>query len=98
MPASTVQPAAETLDEAFSRAGAQEVPSATEQFIRERSSLPEDVVELQTRIRLIVSRMENAIVNHDFAKAREYSDEERREHDKLRLLYKQHALSDWIFD
>ena len=72
--------------------------SATEKFVRERSPLPEDVVELQTRIRSIVSRMEAAMANHDFAKARLCSDEERTERDELRLLYQQHGLSDWIFD
>ena len=72
--------------------------SATEKFVRERSPLPEDVVELQTRIRSIKSRMEAAIANHDLAKARLCSDEERIEGDKLRLLYQQHGLSDWIFD
>jgi hypothetical protein len=39
-----------------------------------------------------------AIANHDFAKARLCSEEERTERDKLRLLYQQHGLSDWIFD
>jgi hypothetical protein len=72
--------------------------SAIEKFVRERSPLPEDVVELKTQIRSIVSRMEAAIANHDFAKARLCSDEERTERDKLRLLYQQHGLSEWIFD
>jgi ATP-dependent Clp protease ATP-binding subunit ClpC len=72
--------------------------SVTEKFVRERGSLPEDVVELQTRIGLIVSRMEKAIANHDFAKARACSDEERKERDKLFLLYQQHGLSDWLYD
>ena len=72
--------------------------SAIEEFVRERGSLPEDVAELQARIRLIVSRIEDAIANHDFAKARAYSDEERRERDKLLLLYQQHGLSDWVWD
>ncbi|SRR5258707_15292359 len=53
--------------------------SAIEKFVRERSPLPEDVVELKTQIRSIVSRMEAAIANHDFAKARLCSDEERTE-------------------
>ena len=72
--------------------------SATEEFIRKPSSLPEDVVKLQTQIGLIVSRMEKTIANHDFAKARTYSDEERKERDKLYLLYQQHGLSDWLYD
>jgi ATP-dependent Clp protease ATP-binding subunit ClpC len=72
--------------------------STTERFVRKRSPLPEDVVESQTRIRSIVSRMEAAIANHDFAKARLCSDEERKERDKLRLLFQQHGRFDWIFD
>jgi ClpA/ClpB-like protein len=72
--------------------------SATEKLVRERSPLPQDVVELQTRIKSIVSRMEAAIAKHDFAKARLCSDEERTERYKLRLLYQQHGLSGWIFD
>src|SRR6266436_3754474 len=71
--------------------------SATEEFIRKASSLPEDVVKLQTQIGLIVSRMEKAIANHDFAKARGCSDEERKEHDKLYLLYQKHRISDWLY-
>jgi len=72
--------------------------SATEKFVRERSPLPEDVVELQTRIRSIVSRMEAVIANRDLAKARLCADEERTERDKLRLLHQQHGLADWIVD
>jgi hypothetical protein len=72
--------------------------SANEEFIRKSSSLPEDVVKLQTQIGLIVSRMEKAIANHDFAKARGCSDEERKEHDKLYLLYQKHRISDWLYD
>jgi ATP-dependent Clp protease ATP-binding subunit ClpA len=72
--------------------------SATAKFVREPGNLPEDVVELQIRIAAIVNRMENAIANHDFVKARACSDEENRERDKLYLLYKQYGLSDWIYD
>jgi ATP-dependent Clp protease ATP-binding subunit ClpA len=71
--------------------------SATEKFVRERP-LPEGVVELQARIRSIMSRMEVAIASRDLAKARSCADEERTERDRLRLLYQQHGLSDWIFD
>ena len=55
-------------------------------------SLPPDVLEAETRIRSIVSRMEEAITKHDFEKARECADEERRERQNLRWLYKQHGL------
>jgi hypothetical protein len=72
--------------------------SATEEFIRERGPLPERVVELQTRIRSIRTRMEEAIADHDFAKARACSDEEGQEREKLHSLYQQHGLLDWIYD
>jgi ATP-dependent Clp protease ATP-binding subunit ClpC len=72
--------------------------STTEEFAREPRARPQDVIELQTRIRSIVSRMEDAIANHDFPKARSCSDEERIERDKLRSLYQKHGLSGWIFD
>jgi ATP-dependent Clp protease ATP-binding subunit ClpA len=72
--------------------------SATAKFVREPRNLPEDVVELQIRIAAIVNRLENAIANHDFVKARACSDEGNRERDKLYLLYKQYGLSDWICD
>jgi ATP-dependent Clp protease ATP-binding subunit ClpC len=71
--------------------------SATETVVREPRNLPEDVVELQIRIRSIVNRMENAIANNDFVKAQACSDEEGRERDKLYLLYRQYGLSDWIY-
>jgi ATP-dependent Clp protease ATP-binding subunit ClpC len=45
----------------------------------QRGSLPEEVVEVQKRIRIIVQRMENSVANHEFEKARFYSDEERKE-------------------
>jgi ATP-dependent Clp protease ATP-binding subunit ClpA len=72
--------------------------SATEQFVRERGTLPEDVVELQTRIGIILGRVEHAVARHDFVKAREYSEEEGREREKLRLLYQQRGLPDWLYD
>jgi ATP-dependent Clp protease ATP-binding subunit ClpC len=72
--------------------------STTEKFAREPSPLPPDVAELQALVRSIVSRMEEAIANGDFAKARSCSDEERIERDKLRLLYQRHGLSGWMFE
>ena len=72
--------------------------SATEQFVRERGPLPEDVVELQTRIASILRRVVDAIAQRDFAKAREYSEEEGREREKLRFLYQQRGLPDWLYE
>jgi ATP-dependent Clp protease ATP-binding subunit ClpC len=72
--------------------------SATEQFVRERGPLPEDVVELQTRIGFILRSAIDAVAQRDFAKAREYSEQEAREREKLRLLCQQRGLPDWLYD
>src|ERR1700676_823177 len=45
----------------------------------EQGSLPEAVVEVQKRIRFIAQRMEASIANHEFEKARFYSQEERKQ-------------------
>jgi hypothetical protein len=42
--------------------------------------------------------LKEAIANHDFAKARWCSGEERIERAKLRLLYQEHGLSGGLFD
>jgi len=56
--------------------------------------LPEEVVELQIRIKFIVHRMEGAIANHELEKARFYSDEERKEREHLRLLREKYKLDE----
>ncbi len=55
---------------------------------------PEEVTEVQKRIRFIVHRMENAIANHEFEKAKFYSNEERKERENLRLLREKYHLDD----
>jgi ATP-dependent Clp protease ATP-binding subunit ClpA len=72
--------------------------SATEEFVRERGPLPKDVIELQTQIGVIFRRVEDAVAERDFAKAREYSQEEGKLRTKLRLLYRQHGLPDWLYE
>jgi ATP-dependent Clp protease ATP-binding subunit ClpC len=67
------------------------------EFVRERDLLPEDIVELQDRIRLIASSQKDAFLNHDFEKARVYSDEESKERDKLYSLCQQQGLLEWLF-
>ena len=59
-----------------------------------QTSLPEDMTEVQKRIKFIVHRMENAIANHEFEKARFYSDEERKERDNLRPLREKYHLDE----
>jgi len=58
----------------------------------ERSSLPREVVEVQQRIRMIAKRIEACVANHQFEKARFYSDEERKERDHLRGLREKYNL------
>ena len=55
---------------------------------------PEEVEESQKKLKFIVGRMENAIANHEFEKARFYSDEERKERDNLRSLREKYHLTE----
>src|SRR3974377_86019 len=59
-----------------------------------QTTLPSEVADIQKRIKFIVHRMENAIANHEFEKARFYSDEERKERENLRLLREKYNLDD----
>jgi ATP-dependent Clp protease ATP-binding subunit ClpC len=59
-----------------------------------QTTLPGEVSEIQKRIKFIVHRMENAIANHEFEKARFYSDEERKERENLRVLREKYNLDD----
>ncbi|GGA57438.1 ATP-dependent Clp protease ATP-binding subunit ClpC [Edaphobacter acidisoli] len=59
-----------------------------------QTSMPEEITEVQKRIKFIVHRMENAIANHEFEKARFYSDEERKERENLRALRDKYHLDD----
>jgi ATP-dependent Clp protease ATP-binding subunit ClpC len=59
-----------------------------------QTSLPDEITEVQKRIKFIVHRMENAIANHEFEKARFYSDEERKERENLRALREKHHLDE----
>jgi len=49
-------------------------------------SLPGEVAEIQKRIKFHTHRMETAIANHEFEKARFYSDEERKERENFRQI------------
>jgi ATP-dependent Clp protease ATP-binding subunit ClpC len=59
-----------------------------------QTTLPSDLADIQKRIKFIVHRMENAIANHEFEKARFYSDEERKERENMRLLREKYNLDD----
>ncbi len=58
------------------------------------TSLPEEIAEVQKRIKFIVHRMDSAIASHEFVKARFYSDEERKERENLRVLQEKYKLDD----
>jgi ATP-dependent Clp protease ATP-binding subunit ClpC len=59
-----------------------------------QTTMPEEIAEVQKRIKFIVHRMENAIANHEFEKARFYSDEERKERENLRALREKFNLDE----
>ena len=54
----------------------------------------EKLAQIRKRIDFVVERMERAIANHEFEKARFYSDEERKERENLRLLCEQFHLEE----
>jgi ATP-dependent Clp protease ATP-binding subunit ClpA len=56
--------------------------------------LPPEVTGARKRIQSLVSGMEAAIAAHDFRKAREYSEQERRERENLRQLCQKHNIED----
>jgi ATP-dependent Clp protease ATP-binding subunit ClpA len=54
----------------------------------------EKLAQIQKRIDFVVAEVERAIANHEFERARFYSDEERRERENLRLLCEQFNLEE----
>jgi ATP-dependent Clp protease ATP-binding subunit ClpC len=59
-----------------------------------QATLPDSVAEVQKRVKFITHRMETAIANHEFEKARFYSEEERKEKENLRQLRERLKLDD----
>src|SRR5205814_10002385 len=59
-----------------------------------KTTIPAGLKAIQKRIKFIVHRMENAIANHEFEKARIYSDEERKERENMRQLHEKYNLDD----
>jgi ATP-dependent Clp protease ATP-binding subunit ClpC len=59
-----------------------------------QAMLPEEIAEAQKRVKFITHRMETAIANHEFEKARFYSEEERKEKDHLRILREKLKIDD----
>ena len=59
-----------------------------------QTTLPEEIVDVQKKLKQIIHRMESSIANHEFEKARYYSDEERKERENLRALREKYNLDD----
>jgi ATP-dependent Clp protease ATP-binding subunit ClpC len=59
-----------------------------------QSSLPEEIIDAQKRIKFIMHRMENAIATHEFEKARFYSQEEHKERENLRQLREKYNIKE----
>src|SRR5450432_616748 len=59
-----------------------------------QAMLPDEVSEVQKRVKFITHRMETAIANHEFEKARFYSEEERKEKEHLRVLREKLKIDD----
>jgi ATP-dependent Clp protease ATP-binding subunit ClpC len=55
---------------------------------------PGEVAEAEKRIKFVSLRAERALANHEFEKAKFYSDEERKEKENLRVLREKHHLGD----
>ncbi|MGZ4876527.1 MAG: ATP-dependent Clp protease ATP-binding subunit [Candidatus Angelobacter sp.] len=55
-------------------------------------TLPPEVIGVQKKLKFILGRMEFAVVNHEFDKARYYSNEERKERENLRMLHAKYQL------
>jgi ATP-dependent Clp protease ATP-binding subunit ClpC len=59
-----------------------------------QATMPDEVAEVQKRVKFITHRMETAIANHEFEKARFYSEEERKEKENLRTVRERLKLDD----
>jgi len=71
-----------------------ELLDAAGSLVRLRQAAPPDeVAEAEKRLKFIAQRLESAIANHEFEKARHYSDEERKERENLDVLRVKHHLS-----
>src|SRR6266853_170175 len=61
---------------------------------QKKVALPEEVMESRKRLKFIAKRHDMAVSNHEFEKARFYSDEERKERETLRELQQKHNIKD----
>jgi ATP-dependent Clp protease ATP-binding subunit ClpC len=59
-----------------------------------QTASPEEIAEVEKRIKFIDHRMQSSIANHEFEKARFYSNEERKEKENLRALREKYHIDD----
>jgi hypothetical protein len=57
-----------------------------------QSTLPNELIEAESRVAILISRTVHAIANHDFPGARSYSNEEQAARENLRLLREKYGL------
>jgi ATP-dependent Clp protease ATP-binding subunit ClpC len=57
---------------------------------------PEEVTEARKRVKSALRKVEQAVANHEFEKARFYSDEERKMRDNLHELEKKHGIDESV--
>jgi ATP-dependent Clp protease ATP-binding subunit ClpC len=62
--------------------------------LRQATQVPDEVREIQKRIKFIVQRMEASLAHHEFEKAKFYSTEESKERENFRVLQEAHKLDD----
>ncbi len=62
----------------------------------QQTKMSDESIEIHKRISFIVHRMENAIANHEFEKARFYSEEERKERENLLRLQSLHEMEEGV--
>ena len=74
-----------------------ELLDAAGSLVKSRQAAPDgEIGDAEKRLREISTRVENAIANHEFEKARYYSEEERKERENLRALKDKSSVVDSI--
>jgi hypothetical protein len=68
--------------------------ASTRKDDREETAPGQKLAEIRRRLDFLIQSLENAIANHEFEKARLYSDEERKEREKMRQLREQFNLEE----
>jgi ATP-dependent Clp protease ATP-binding subunit ClpC len=72
-------------------------PSLAQNYEEPPEGVPPEIAETLAKLRDVVRKMEQAVADRDFGKARAYSDEERVERAGLRALCEKHGLESWRF-